>query len=76
VQAMRVGEIVKTIQLDYHKTNTVEGLLAQLEGVLAEMKQEKLPVTREEFEARAILFTVLLQLKSLLQIKKEFICGR
>lgn len=75
-QAIRVGEIVKTIQQDYHKTNTVEGLLAQLETVITDMKQEKLPVTRDEFEARAILFTVLLQLKSLLQIKREFICGR
>lgn len=75
-QAMQVGEIVKTIQQDYHKTNTVEGLLAQLEGVIADMKQEQLPVTRDEFEARAILFTVLLQLKGLLQIKREFMCGR
>lgn len=75
-QAMQVGEIVKTIQQDYHKTNTVEGLLAQLEMVITDMKQEKLPVSRDEFEARAILFTVLLQLKSLLQIKREFICGR
>lgn len=75
-QAVQVGKIVRTIQMDYHKTNTVEGLLTQLETVLADMKQEKLPVSREEFEARAILFYILLQLKNLLWIKREFIESR
>ena len=36
-------------------------------------KAEELPESREEFEARAILFYILMQLKNLLEAKREFV---
>lgn len=72
-QAGRVAELIGQIEQAYHRENTVEELLSQLQGFLEEMKQEALPGSREEFEARAILFYILMQLQELLQIKREFV---
>ena len=47
-----------------------------VKGDLEEMKQEQLPADREEFEARAILFYILMQMEELLQIKRRFITER
>ena len=38
-----------------------------------ELGREALPATREEFEARAILFQVLLELEEFLRMKREFV---
>ncbi|MBQ2803455.1 MAG: hypothetical protein IJF07_06110, partial [Lachnospiraceae bacterium] len=75
-QAKQVAELLVRIEQDYHKDNTVEGLLAELELFLVDMKKQALPGSREEFEARAILFYILMQIKSLLQLKREFVVGR
>jgi len=75
-QAMKVASFFSEVEQAYHKENTVEELLGRLQGFLEEMKQEQLPVSREEFEARAILFYILMQMEELLQIKRRFIIGR
>lgn len=72
-QAGQVSELLKEIQSQYHKENTVEDLLRRLQEFFDEMKEEKLPASREEFEARAILFYILKQLQKLLLLKREFI---
>ena len=72
-QAGQVAGLLQTIEQEYHKDNTVESLLAVLEELLREMKQEELPLSREEFEARAILFYILKQLEKFLLIKREFV---
>lgn len=72
-QAGQVAALLARIEQDYHKNNTVEGLIAELEILLADMKKQALPESREEFEARAILFYILMQLKSMLEIKEKFI---
>lgn len=71
-QAAQVAELLSGIEQDYHRSNHVEGLLGRLEELLGEMKEQRLPVSREEFEARAILFYILMQLESLLEIKRNF----
>lgn len=71
-QANQVAELLGQIERDYHRENSVEGLLQKQEGLLLEMKKQPLPRSREEFEARAILFYILMQLGSLLELKKEF----
>ena len=73
---MRVAELFAEVEQAYHKENTVEGLIERLQVFLEEMKQEDLPHLREEFEARAILFYILMQMEELLQIKRRFISGR
>lgn len=72
-QAHQVAELLGEIERDYHRENTVEGLLKALEVLLMEMKEQNLPGSRDEFEARAILFYILMQLKKLLELKREFV---
>lgn len=75
-QAGQVAELLRQIQQEYHRYNNVEGLLGQLQELLADMQRQPLPESREEFEARAALFYLLKQLEELLTIKKEFIRNR
>lgn len=72
-QSVQVAELIKRTEQCFHKDNTVEGLLSELDGLFSDMKSQKLPETREEFEARAILFYILMQMKTLLQIKRQFV---
>lgn len=72
-QAAQVAELLNGIERGYHRNNTVEGLLRDLELLLEDLKVQELPSSREEFEARAILFYILKQIERLLMIKREFI---
>lgn len=72
-QANQVAAILDEIEQAYHRENTVEGLLKKLDGLFLEMEKEPLPVNRQEFEARAILFYILMQIKNLLEVKREFV---
>ncbi|MDK2968004.1 aromatic acid exporter family protein [Lacrimispora sp.] len=72
-EAMEVSGLLIKIEHGYHRNNTVEGLLKDLDLLLLELKDHALPLSRDEFEARAILFYILKQLHRLLLIKREFI---
>lgn len=72
-QAGMVAELLARVETEYAKGNTVESLLDHMEEVYAYMRQEKLPETREEFEARAVLFYVLKQIEEFLWIKRKFV---
>ncbi len=72
-QAAQVADLLGRIEQEYHRDNTVEGLLSDLEELLMDLKKQNLPENREEFEARAILFYILMQLKNLLELKREFV---
>lgn len=72
-QAGQVAGLLRRIEQDFHKENTVEELQKQLEQLLQDMKKEKLPESREEFEARALLYYILKQLEEFLLLKREFI---
>ena len=71
-QAEQVAGLLGQIGEDFHRDNTVEGLLEQRRILLDEMKSQPLPDSREEFEARAVLFCLLMQIKQFLEIKREF----
>ena len=71
-QASLVAGLLGEIEQDYNRNNHVEGLLQQLTGLLQEMKGQELPASREEFEARAILFYIIMQLENLLEIKRRY----
>lgn len=72
VQAGKVAAMLGQIERDYHRDNTVEGLLGELGELLARMKEESLPQSREEFEARAVLFYILMQIRTFLEVKRGF----
>ncbi len=72
-QAEQVAMLLGEIGEDFRRDNTVEGLLEKRENLLAQMKSQPLPDSREEFEARAILFYILMQIKRFLELKREFV---
>lgn len=47
--------------------------IQRLEDIFAAMKKEPLPVTRQEFESRAILYHILMDLEEFLLFKKHFV---
>ena len=56
--------------------SVMQQTLKELEILLLKMKAQQLPVSRDEFEARAILFHILMQLKSLLELKRDYMAGQ
>lgn len=72
-QAGQVADLLEQIRQEYHRYNNVEGLLGQLQALLKDMQTQDLPRSREEFEARAVLFYILKQLEELLEVKRRFI---
>ncbi|MBQ8557039.1 MAG: hypothetical protein IJ438_14400 [Clostridia bacterium] len=54
----------------YHMDNDVSALLSALEALLADMRAQALPVSRAEFESRAVLYYVLLRVQDFLQLKR------
>lgn len=75
-QAVQVAALIKKIEEGYHRENTVEGLLAKTDAFLSRMAARPLPQTREEFEARAVLFYILKQLENVLRLKHDFVMSR
>ncbi|MCM1120408.1 MAG: aromatic acid exporter family protein [bacterium] len=75
-QAGQVALLLERVRQEYHRYNNVEGLLAQMEELYADMQTQPLPQSREEFEARAVLFYILRQMEQLLKVKKQFIGER
>ncbi len=72
-QTSDISEFLKHIVAQYHRDNDVSGLLDELEDVLENIKQQELPQSRDEFEARAVLFYILKQLEDFLRLKNQFI---
>ena len=72
-QTMQVADFFEEIEAQYHRDNDVADLLNILGEMLADMKLEKLPISREEFEARALLFYTLMQLDEFLTLKNRFV---
>ena len=47
-------------------------MLSALHNLLAEMQRQPLPVTRGEFEDRALLYVLLRRMEDFLLLKREF----
>jgi uncharacterized membrane protein YgaE (UPF0421/DUF939 family) len=71
-QAETIAELLRSISLQFHRENTAESLTRDFESVKQLLKQEKLPVDREEFEDRAMLFALTQKIEEFLRIKKRF----
>lgn len=71
-QTYVISVFIDSISKSFHEYNNVRGLKIKLSEIKRDMKQEPLPVSREEFENRAILFQILLLLEEFLSIKEEF----
>ncbi len=73
VQAEVVAEYVEYLSQYVTELNEPAPQLRQLEEIFLRMKEEPLPVSRAEFESRAVLYHILMDLEDFLQEKKRFI---
>ena len=73
VQAEMVADYILYL-VDYVvETNSPEEQIDKLERMVDEMKEQPLPVTRDEFETRAILYHILTELEAFLIHKRRFV---
>lgn len=72
-QAEAIAGLMREIRDSFHEYNNAVALLYELEVVKRSMREQPLPADRGEFESRAVLFQILLELERFLVIKKEFV---
>ncbi|MDO4778260.1 MAG: aromatic acid exporter family protein [Tissierellia bacterium] len=72
-QAQLIADFMDNIILQYHETNTVEYLSLKAEEILEIYRKQPLPVTREEFEHRAMLYSIMHDLILLIKEKRNFV---
>ena len=72
-QSIKISKYMEKLAEEFHELNNVESLLIELNELYEFFRKEKLPSTRDEFENRAILFNILIDLEHFLKIKRSFI---
>lgn len=72
-QARYIARLAERISASFHEYNNAVELLGSLDLVKDYMRKQPLPEEREEFENRAILFQILLELGQFLEIKRKFV---
>ncbi len=72
VQAGMIAGFLEKIAAEYEEKNQGNELLAQLDSLFSDMQKEELPVKREEFESRAVLYVFMLDMKEFLEMKQAF----
>ncbi len=71
-QAKIVAEYVRYMNCYVTELNEPTLQLQALEEIFQRMKKEPLPATRKEFENRAVLYHILMDLEEFLLLKKQF----
>lgn len=71
-QANDIAVFIEHIASSLQETNNASGLLSKCSELFEQFKESELPVSRNEFEARAILFMLLKDFEYFLRIKQEF----
>ena len=73
VQAHVVSEYLLYMKQYVVEVNLPEKQIEKLEELFEDMRRERLPRTREEFESRAILYHILMDIEDFLLTKKKFV---
>ena len=71
-QARIISEYLRYLAKYVHEKNIPDRQREELQHIFDQMKQQPLPEEREEFESRAILYHVLLDLEDFLLAKQKF----
>ena len=71
-QAVIISDFLKKTAEEYHEKNDVITLMEELDGIIADMKQQKMPESRAEFENRAALYMLMLQIREFIAVKFDF----
>ena len=72
-QAGQLAGLMEQISRSFHEYNNAVELLGELDALKQSMREQPLPANRCEFENRAVLFQILLELEQLLVLKREFV---
>lgn len=72
-QHIIIADFLREMSKHFHEYNNVVILVEELECIREEFELESLPTTIEEFESRAILYFIINELQSFLEIKKNFV---
>lgn len=73
VQAQVIADYIMYVKPHVEEMNIPSMQIERLEKIFRDMKEEPLPKTREEFENRAVLYHILMDLEEFLIFKKRFI---
>jgi len=71
-QALPISQFIESIANSLAESNNAKGLLQLEDNLEEEYRQSSLPLTREEFEDRAVLFMILKDFKMFLLVKEQF----
>lgn len=72
-QTGQVAELLRETAVTFGESNNARELLVRRDEALRRMQDSELPVTRQEFEDRAMLYGIMTDLSYFLQLKKEFV---
>lgn len=72
-QSEQISHFLGQISASFHEHNNAVELIGRLGQVKSSMREQALPETRDEFESRAVLYGILLELEQFLGIKKTFV---
>lgn len=75
VQAKVISRYITYLKQFVLEMNVPAKQIQVLEQIFRDMEKQPLPVTREEFESRALLFHILMDLEEFLMCKKRFVEG-
>lgn len=75
ITAKRISVFLEKISNEYKRENDCISLLGEFTEIWEDMKKNPLPITREEFEDRAELYTLLEYIEEFLQIKNKHACS-
>jgi uncharacterized membrane protein YgaE (UPF0421/DUF939 family) len=70
--AIEISDFIKDLSYDVGLYNNSLKYISLINDLLEKYRLSELPKTREEFESRAILYQVLLELESLLNVNVQF----
>lgn len=72
-QTQIISDFLKKVSTQYHEKNDVKDLIQELDNIFDSMRYENMPKERTEFENRAILYSLMLQMREFLDIKYTFV---
>lgn len=68
-----IANFIELCSASFHEYNNAIELLDSLYNIRESFKNDPLPITRNEFESRAILYQILSDLETFLVIKRDFV---
>ena len=72
-QGKKLADFIQKTADEFTEQNDVSTLLSELEKLHSDYERQELPVTRQGFENRSMLYHILEDMKSFLEIKRKFI---